>query len=128
MIVVNIHEIIGGLVVLAFLVLAILNLFQAMGKSISIVRPISMIAGGLLILQYVLGFLLMGQGLRNSNLHYGFALLAIVTVGAEHMLGGKPGKGMAVFLATAASFVLVLLAYFYGMRGMGPAEAAMLVR
>ena len=112
------HETIGGLVLLAFIVLTIINILRVTGRDIAFARPLSMVAALLLLAQYVIGFLLMGAGARNSNLHYLIALLAIVTVGLEH--GWAANKATAheratgSLIATALTTVLILAAYLIG--------------
>ncbi|MGI9253960.1 MAG: hypothetical protein ACR2J8_09445 [Thermomicrobiales bacterium] len=112
------HETIGGLVVLAFLVLTIINILRVTGREIGFARPLSMLAAGLLLLQYVLGFLLMGSGAKNSNLHYVVALLAIVTVGLEHGWAANRAtanqRAVGSLIASLLTLLLVLVAYQIG--------------
>ncbi|MFM9108454.1 MAG: hypothetical protein ACKOWF_17345 [Chloroflexota bacterium] len=115
----TIHEAIGGLVLLAYIVLTIVNVLRLTGKEIAFARPLSMAAAGLLLVQYVLGFLLMGSGARNSNLHYLIALLAIVTVGLEHGWAANRAtakeRAAGSLVASALTVVLVFAAYMLGM-------------
>lgn len=125
----GLHEIVGGLVVLAFLILVIVNVLRVTGREIGFARPLSMIAALLLLVQYVLGFLLMGGGARNSNLHYLAALAAIITVGLEHgWAGNRPTaheRAMGSLIASVLTLVLVLVAYMIGMKnGAASMEAA----
>ena len=122
------HEAIGGLVLLAFIVLTVINILRMTGKDISIARPLSMAAAGLLLLQYVLGFLLMGGGYRNSNLHYLIALLAIITVGLEHGWAANRAtareRATSSLVATALTTILIFAAYMIGKsNAMEPAAA-----
>src|SRR3954463_12552624 len=92
---VRFHEGMGTLVVLAFLALTIVNILQATGKTITWSKQLSFTAAGLLALQYIIGFTLLGSDHTISGLHYTFALVAIVTVGLEHgkaMTQEDPGK------------------------------------
>ena len=59
----GIHEILGGLVVVAFIVMAILAAIAASGRDIPWLRTASFVAAGLLVLQYVVGVLLLAQRL-----------------------------------------------------------------
>ena len=115
---VNLHNIVGTLVVLAFLVLAVVNALRVMGREIGWIRPLSFVAAALLLVQYVIGFGLLGQGHPISSIHYITALLAIVTVGLEHGYArtrASPGaRARAALVASGLTFVLVLIAYIIG--------------
>lgn len=114
----GIHSIVGTLVVLAYLALTVINLLGANGRSFGWARPLSFAAAGLLLLQYVLGFSLLGSGFRNAGSHYAFALLALVTVGMEHGYAGTRetprARHRAAAVATALTFLLVVVAYIIG--------------
>ena len=62
----GIHEILGGLVVVAFIVMAVLAAIAATGRDIQWIRTASFIAAGLLALQYLVGVLLLAGGSRRS--------------------------------------------------------------
>jgi heme A synthase len=116
----NVHMVVGTLVVIAFAIDLILRLMAYRGKTYSFTRMVAMAAGGLLLVQYVLGFgLLSSSDDKPGVSHYVLALAAIITVGAEHMVTSQPGddpKGANVkaLRAVAATLVLVLAAYLIG--------------
>lgn len=115
---VGIHNIVGTFVVVAFLIVTILNGLRASGREIRVTRTISMVAAGLLLVQYVLGFLLLGQGWPLNPLHVLVALAAIVTVGLEHGYAATRETGrqraIAALIATIGTTVLVVVAYSIG--------------
>jgi hypothetical protein len=116
---VDVHNIVGTAVVVAYLALAIVNVLRVRGNDLPWARPLSFAAAALLLVQYLLGFYLLGEGYRNQTSHYLFALLALVTVGLEH--GYAPtrltprARATAALAATALTFVLVAVAYQIGM-------------
>jgi hypothetical protein len=118
--VVNVHMGIGILVVVAFLALAVVNILRVTGKSIPWAKQLSFTAAGLLALQYVLGFGLLGSSHKITAIHYLFALAAIIPVGIEHGMANArekehPGSGLKIAaLASAATTVLVIIAYSIG--------------
>lgn len=117
---VHVHEGVGALVVLSFLALAVVNVLRATGKQITWAKQLSFTAAGLLVLQYVLGFSLLGSDHKITGWHYLFALAAIITVGIEHGMGNareqeKPGSGIRVAAAASAiTTILVIVAYAIG--------------
>lgn len=127
----QLHFILGSVIVVAFIVVAILNVLRATGRNIPVARTISMAAAALLLLQYVIGFLLMGSGFRNSNLHYLIALLAIIPVGIEHGYAASRTsphqRAVTAAVAAVATVVLILAAYEIGRRNVGGEVAAMLL-
>lgn len=116
----NVHMIVGSLVVIAFLIDLILRFLATRGKTFSFTRIVAFAAGGLLLVQYVLGFgLLSSSDNKPSPIHYVLALAAIITVGAEHMVTGQPGTdvkatNIKALRAVAATVALVLAAYLVG--------------
>ena len=118
---VGVHNIVGTLVVLAYLALAVVNIFRARGSDLPWARTLSFAAAGLLLVQYLIGFWLLGSGHRNQVSHYVFALLAIVTVGLEHGYAQTRvtprSRAIAALVATALTFVLVVVAYAIGSSG-----------
>ena len=70
------------------------------------------------ILQYVLGFALLGDDGSITPLHYILALAAIIPVGAEHMFATaeRPAaeRNKIAFLASLATLILVLVVYALG--------------
>lgn len=115
---VGVHNIVGTAVVVAYLALAIVNALRLRGGDLAWARPLSFAAAGLLLVQYAIGFYLLGEGYRNRTSHYLLALLAVVTVGLEH--GYAPtrftprARATAALAATAITFVLVAIAYQLG--------------
>ena len=75
----------------------------------------SMAAAGLLLLQYVIGFGLLGGDHSITATHYLLAMAAIIPVGYEHMVANTQERGAARarlgLFAAAATTVLVLIAY-----------------
>ncbi len=115
----NVHMIVGTIVVVLYLVdfvMYLLNFVQ--GKPISYHRVVAMAAATFLLLQYMLGFSLLGEGKSIPAMHVVIALVSIVPVGAEHMLTAKEEgmrrRGMIGMLATFMTLVLVLVAYMIG--------------
>ena len=115
----TVHMIVGSLVVLAYLVVLVLNIRTAMGKAmLPIQRPLSMGAAALYLLQIMLGFSLLAEGRDIPGTHFIIALLAIFSVGAEHMLTGRETDSIKVgrigAITTAITLVIVLTAYMIG--------------
>ena len=120
----GIHELLGGLVVVAFIVMVILAAITAAGRDIAWVRTASYIAAGLLVLQYVVGLLLLGGGLRNSTVHYVVGLLVVVPVALQHGSGrrlSEQTRGMALIIWSLAAAFLAVIAYLTGMWGVAGA-------
>jgi heme A synthase len=117
--VVEFHMIIGLSVVVAFLLLTILNFLRwRRGSRYSWSRGLSFAASGLLLIQYLLGFVLLGGDHKITAMHYVLALAAILPVGAEHMFAGsdetEPANARSAFLTALAAFILVLVVYGIG--------------
>jgi hypothetical protein len=117
--VVTVHQTIGTLVVLAYLVLTVVYILRLTGRDLPVARPLSFAAAGLLIVQYVIGFGLLGDDREVSGWHYLIALSAILTVGIEHgMAGARPpetsGNARLAVAATAATTLLTIIAYAIG--------------
>lgn len=115
----NVHMIVGSALVVAYLVVLVLNLRTAStGAEFSWQKIVSFTAATLLVLQYMLGFSLLGEGNDISGFHYLIALVAILPVGMEHGYGSqRPGakeRGKIGALANVATLVLVLVAYMIG--------------
>jgi hypothetical protein len=112
---VNVHMIVGTLVLIAYVALAITNGMQLSGaRTFSWSRQLSMAAAGLLLLQYVLGFGLLGSHSITAT-HYLVALAAIIPVGYEHMVANTQDvpstRARLGMLAASATALLVLIAY-----------------
>lgn len=115
---VTVHNVVGTLVVVAYLALAVANVLRVRGGDVPWARMLSFAAAGLLILQYLLGFWLLGSGNANQPSHYAFALLAVLTVGLEHgyaQTRSTPrARATTALVATVATFLLVAIAYSIG--------------
>lgn len=115
----NVHMVIGTLVIIGYVLnLVFYGLAFVRGTVMPYHRAISFGAATLLLLQYMLGFSLLGEGKDIPAVHFLVALAAVIPVGAEHMLAGQePGirrRGMVGALASFATLVLVLIAYMIG--------------
>lgn len=114
----GVHNIVGTLVVVAYLALTVVNVLRLRGGDVSWARPLSFAAAGLLLVQYLLGFALLGQGRVNQLSHYAVALLALVTVGLEHGYANtrpdRRARASAALAATGLTFLLVVVAYGIG--------------
>ena len=115
----EVHMIIGLSVVVSFLLLVILNLLRwVRGSTFPWARGLMFAASGLLLIQYVLGFSLLGGNHEMKASHYLIAFAAILPVGAEHMIAGSDSppasKARSAFFASLAAFVLVMIAYYIG--------------
>lgn len=115
----NAHMIVGSLTLLAFAVALILNGRTLItGSAFSWQRMVSFGAATLLLLQYMMGFSLLGSGKSMTATHYLVALLAIIPVGFEHGYASQrpDPKQRALYgtLANAATVIIVLVAYMIG--------------
>ncbi len=120
----GIHELLGGVVVVAFIVVAILAAIAAAGRDIRWLRTASLVAAGLLALQYVVGLLLLGNGVRNSNEHYIIGLLVLVPVALQHSSAKRLSnqtRGVALMIWSLAATFLAVIAYLTGMWGVAGA-------
>ena len=114
----GIHELLGGLVVVAFIVMVILAAMVAAGRDLPWARTASFVAAGLLALQYLVGLLLLGGGVRNSTTHYVVGLLVLVPVALQHGSGrrlSEQTRGMALMIWSLAATFLAVIAYLTGM-------------
>lgn len=115
----NVHMIVGSAVVVAYLVMLALNLrTAASGAEFSWQKVVSYTAATLLLVQYVLGFSLLGEGNDIPAFHFLIALAAILPVGMEHGFGSQrpaaKDRGKINALANVATLLLVLVAYLIG--------------
>ena len=118
----GIHEMLGGLVVVAFIVMAILAALAATGREIGWIRQASFIAAGLLALQYLVGVLLLANGFRNSAEHLVIALLVLIPVGLQHSSTRRLSsqtRNVALLIWALAAALLSVIAYLTGMAGVG---------
>ena len=114
----NVHMIVGSLVIVAYLASLVLNIMVARsGNDIPLRRTISMVAATALLIQYGLGFSLLGSH-SITAWHYLIALFAIIPVGFEHgMAAQRPDateRGKLGALANVVTLVLILVAYMIG--------------
>ena len=117
----DIHMIIGLAVLVAFLLHTILSyLRMSRGMTFSWAKGLSFAAAGLLIIQYILGFALLGDDGDITPLHYILAIAAILPVGAEHMFTGSDrterDKNRLVFFTSFTTLLLVVIVYSIGDR------------
>lgn len=116
--VVDLHNVVGTLVVVAYLAVAVLYGLWAAGRPIPATRIVSMVAAALLLIQYVLGVGLISSDHVNRTSHYVFALLAIVFVGIEHAVAPKRptlrSQALTGAVAAALTFASVLIAHIIG--------------
>jgi len=112
---VDVHMVVGLLVLVSFLALTILNVLAVLGRPVAFARPLSFAAAGLLLFQYLLGFSLLGSDHKIRALHYIFALAAILTVGLEHGYARTREtpelRARVSAIATGLTTILVLTAY-----------------
>ena len=120
----GIHEILGGLVVVAFIVMVVLAAMTAAGRDERWMRTASVIAAVLLGLQYLVGVLLLGNGFRNSNEHYVIGLLVLIPVALQHSSARRLSpqtRGVALLIWALAAVFLSVIAYLTGTWGAGGA-------
>lgn len=122
---VGIHSMLGGIIVVMMIIVAILGAIYAAGGSDNLLRPASMLAAGLYILQLVLGFALLSGGMKNSTGHYLVALLILVPVAVQHSAAKRLSartRGYTVMICALAAAFLSVVAYASGAFGLlGPA-------
>lgn len=113
-----VHNVVGTVVVLAFLANFAAHLLVFLGRPANWLRGASIAAATALLLQYVLGFSLLADGRDNAGSHYVFAFLPLLTVGLEHGFARTRStareRGLWGMAATGGTFVLVLIAYIIG--------------
>jgi heme A synthase len=118
----GIHEILGGLVVVAFIVMAILAAIAASGREMPWIRQASFVAAGLLLLQYLVGVLLLANGSRNTGSHIVIALLGLIPVALQHSSARRvssQSRAVALLIWALAAAVLSVIAYMTGLAGAG---------
>ena len=118
----GIHEILGGLVVAAFIVMAILAAIAAAGRDMPWIRQASFVAAGLLALQYLVGVVLLASGFSNSPSHVVIALLVLIPVALQHSSARRLSvqtRGLALLIWALAAAALSIIAYMTGMAGAG---------
>ncbi|HEV2067774.1 MAG TPA: hypothetical protein VGR08_13150 [Thermomicrobiales bacterium] len=115
----NVHMIVGTLVVLGYALSTILNVRLAFtGRDVSWQRQVSFGSATLLLLQWMLGFSLLGEGRNIAAIHFVLALTAILPVGVEHGYAStreRPRqRGTIAFVANLVTLVIVLIVYIIG--------------
>jgi hypothetical protein len=115
----EVHYTVGTLVLVGFLLTLILNIRTATtGNSVSWQRGVSFGAATLLLLQYMLGFSLLGEGKDITGVHFLIALLAVLPVGLEHGYAStRPNakaRGQWAALANLLTLILVAIAWQIG--------------
>jgi hypothetical protein len=115
----TVHLTIGTLVLVGFLLSLILNIRTAMtGTSYTWQRGVTFGAATLLVLQYALGFSLLGSGESITAVHFLIALAAILPLGLEHGYAmSRPTakeRGRYAALANLLTLILVAIAWQIG--------------
>ncbi|MGH2535039.1 MAG: hypothetical protein ACRDJW_22485 [Thermomicrobiales bacterium] len=117
----TVHMIVGSLVVLGYLALTILNVMAIGGRHFAWVKPLSFGVAGVLVVQYLFGFNLLGGDHDQTAWHYLIALAALIPIGFEHAsANARPDpkeRARLAAIANAATFVVVLVAYLIGEMG-----------
>lgn len=118
----TVHMIVGSATLVLFLLNAIMyGIEMVKGQAIGYHRLVSISAATGLLLQYALGFMLLGAGNSIPVWHWLVALVAILPVGMEH--GGTANqpnfrkKSMLGLIAASIAFIVVLAAYGIGEMG-----------
>lgn len=112
----TVHMIVGTVTLVLFLINVVMYAIElAKGKPVAYHRLVSISAATGLLLQYALGFMLLGAGNDIRWLHWVVAIAAIIPVGMEHgMTASQPNfrkKSMIGLIASILTFVLILGAY-----------------
>ena len=115
----TVHMIVGTITLVLFLVNVVMyGIELAKGKPVAYHRLVSVSAATGLLLQYALGFMLLGAGNDVKWFHWVVALVAIVPVGMEHGMTANQTsfrtKSMIGLVASLLAFVVVLAAYGIG--------------
>lgn len=115
----TVHMIVGTVTLVLFLVNVIMYAIElTKGKPVAYHRLVSIGAATGLLLNYALGFMLLGAGNSITIWHWLLALVAILPVGMEH--GGTANqenfrkKSMLGLVAASLAFIIVLTAYGIG--------------
>ncbi len=114
----EVHQTIGTLVLLGYLASLILNGLGLAGRRFSWSQYVSFGAAGLLLVQILLGFSLLGAGEDNAASHYVLAVAALLSLGLEHGYARSKPTAEARFqwsaVANAVTLVLVVITYIVG--------------
>lgn len=113
-----VHQTVGSLVLLGFLASLILNGLALTGRRFSWSQYVSFGAAGLLLIQVLLGFALLGDGEDNAAAHYVLAIAALLSLGFEHGYArARPsaeGRFQWGAIANGVTLVLVVITYVVG--------------
>lgn len=112
----TLHMIVGTATLVLFLLNAIMYAIElTKGKPIGYHKLVSISAATGLLIQYALGFMLLGAGNDSRWTHWVVALIAILPVGMEHGMTANQTsfrtKSMIGLIASSLAFVVVLAAY-----------------
>ena len=113
-----VHNVVGSLVVLAYLANFGAHFLRFQGRTVAWLRGVSLAGATLLLFQYLLGFSLLADDRDNAASHYVFAFLPLLTIGLEHGYARtRPSareEGLWGMIATGGTVVLVLIAFVIG--------------
>jgi hypothetical protein len=114
-----VHYTVGTLTLVGFLTTLVLNARTATtGNSFTWQRGVSFGASTLLLLQYMLGFSLLGEGKSIPAIHFLLALAAILPVGLEHGYAAQrpnaKARGQWAVIANVLTLILVAIAWQIG--------------
>lgn len=112
----TLHMIVGSATLLLFLLNAIMYAIQlAKGTQVGYHRLVSISAATGLLIQYALGFMLLGSGGDIPWTHWVTALVAMIPVGLEHGMGANESnprrKATIGLFASVLAFIIVLTSY-----------------
>ncbi|MEZ4498255.1 MAG: hypothetical protein R2845_16105 [Thermomicrobiales bacterium] len=115
----TVHMIVGAVVLLCYLATVVGYMQGSRGTPPTWVKMTSRAGGALLLLQYALGFSLLGTSdtLPNAS-HYVIALASVITVGGEHMVAAQQEdpvkRNRQSLLFALGTLVLVFAAFAIG--------------
>ena len=114
----TVHNIVGALVLLAYLANLGAHFLVFQGRMVTWLRGVSIAGATLLLFQYLLGFSLLADDRDNVASHYVFAFLPLLTLGLEHGYARtRPSareQGLWGMIAVGGTFILVLIAFIIG--------------
>jgi hypothetical protein len=111
--------IVGSITLVLFLANAVMYAIEMFkGTPVAYHRLVSIGAATGLLLQYALGFMLLGAGNDSRWTHWVLALVAILPVGMEHGMTANQTKfrtkSMLGLIASTLTFIIVLTVYAIG--------------
>ncbi|MCC6704670.1 MAG: hypothetical protein IT334_07315 [Thermomicrobiales bacterium] len=115
----TVHMIVGGVVILLYLAAVVGYLQGTKGATPPWAKMVSRLGAVLVLLQYALGFSLLGTSdSLPSPIHYVVALATAFTIGAEHMVAGQETdpvqRNRKSLMFCLGTLVLVLVAFAIG--------------